>query len=85
MSPKASSRALVLHDVTYRDVWEALMILEPPIAEAAARRRTGRGSRADYRSGRQISLRRMKRRRAPRFMRRSSSAPSERPPTTAFS
>jgi GntR family transcriptional repressor for pyruvate dehydrogenase complex len=33
-------RALVLHDVTYRDVWEALMILEPPIAEAAARRRT---------------------------------------------
>ena len=34
------SRALVLHDVTYRDVWEALMILEPPIAEAAARRRT---------------------------------------------
>jgi GntR family transcriptional regulator, transcriptional repressor for pyruvate dehydrogenase complex len=35
------SRALVLHDVTYRDVWEALTILEPPIAEAAARRRTG--------------------------------------------
>ncbi|MEJ0039791.1 MAG: FCD domain-containing protein [Gammaproteobacteria bacterium] len=34
------SRALVMHDVTYRDVWEALMILEPPIAEAAARRRT---------------------------------------------
>lgn len=34
------SRALVLHDVTYRDVWEALTILEPPIAEAAARRRT---------------------------------------------
>jgi DNA-binding FadR family transcriptional regulator len=34
------SRALMLHDVTYRDVWEALMILEPPIAEAAARRRT---------------------------------------------
>ena len=33
-------RALVLHDVTYRDVWEALTILEPPIAEAAARRRT---------------------------------------------
>jgi DNA-binding FadR family transcriptional regulator len=33
-------RALVLHDVTYRDVWEALMILEPPIAEVAARRRT---------------------------------------------
>src|SRR5689334_14355677 len=34
------SRALFLHDVTYRDVWEALTILEPPIAEAAARRRT---------------------------------------------
>ncbi|HKT74936.1 MAG TPA: GntR family transcriptional regulator [Steroidobacteraceae bacterium] len=34
------SRALVLHDVTYLEVWEALMILEPPIAEAAARERT---------------------------------------------
>jgi GntR family transcriptional regulator, transcriptional repressor for pyruvate dehydrogenase complex len=34
------SRALVLHEVTYFDVWEALTILEPPIAEAAARRRT---------------------------------------------
>lgn len=34
------SRALVLQDVSYRDVWEALTILEPPIAEAAARRRT---------------------------------------------
>lgn len=33
-------RALVLHDVTYQDVWEALMVLEPPIAESAARRRT---------------------------------------------
>jgi DNA-binding FadR family transcriptional regulator len=33
-------RALVLHDVTYQNVWEALTILEPPIAEAAARRRT---------------------------------------------
>src|SRR4029453_13568267 len=32
--------ALVLHDVTYLDVWEALTILEPPIAETAARRRT---------------------------------------------
>jgi DNA-binding FadR family transcriptional regulator len=30
----------MLHDVSYRDVWEALTILEPPIAEAAARRRT---------------------------------------------
>jgi GntR family transcriptional repressor for pyruvate dehydrogenase complex len=34
------SRALVLHDVTYENVWEALMILEPPIAESAAKRRT---------------------------------------------
>jgi DNA-binding FadR family transcriptional regulator len=34
------SRALALHDVTVRDVWEGLTILEPPIAEAAARRRT---------------------------------------------
>ena len=34
------SRALVLHDVTFLEVWEALTILEPPIAEAAARART---------------------------------------------
>lgn len=34
------SRALALHDVSLRDVWEGLTILEPPIAEAAARRRT---------------------------------------------
>lgn len=34
------SRALVLHDVTYLEVWSALTILEPPIAEAAARART---------------------------------------------
>jgi DNA-binding FadR family transcriptional regulator len=34
------SRALMLHDVTYLDVWEALTILEPPIAEAAARKRS---------------------------------------------
>ena len=33
------SRALALHDVTIRDVWEGLTILEPPIAEAAARSR----------------------------------------------
>jgi DNA-binding FadR family transcriptional regulator len=32
--------ALVMHDVTYLDVWEGLTILEPPIAETAARRRT---------------------------------------------
>jgi len=34
------SRALVLHDVTYQDVWEALTILEPPIAANAAARRS---------------------------------------------
>jgi DNA-binding FadR family transcriptional regulator len=34
------SDALLLNDVTVRDVWEALMILEPPIALAAARART---------------------------------------------
>jgi GntR family transcriptional regulator, transcriptional repressor for pyruvate dehydrogenase complex len=34
------SRALLLHDVTYLDVWEAMTVLEPPVAEAAARRRT---------------------------------------------
>ncbi len=31
------SRALMLHDVTYQNVWEALTILEPPIAEAASK------------------------------------------------
>jgi DNA-binding FadR family transcriptional regulator len=34
------SHALLLHDVTVRDVWEALTILEPPLAQAAARVRT---------------------------------------------
>jgi len=34
------SDALLMHDVTVRDVWEALTILEPPIAEAAAKNRT---------------------------------------------
>lgn len=33
------SRALALHDVSIRDVWEGLSMLEPPIAEAAARQR----------------------------------------------
>jgi GntR family transcriptional regulator, transcriptional repressor for pyruvate dehydrogenase complex len=33
-------RALLLHDVTYFDVWEALMILEPPLAATAATRRS---------------------------------------------
>ena len=34
------SRALVMHDVTFMEVWSALTILEPPLAEAAARART---------------------------------------------
>jgi DNA-binding FadR family transcriptional regulator len=34
------SRALMLHDVTFLDVWESMSMFEPPIAEAAARRRT---------------------------------------------
>jgi len=34
------SRALVLHDVTFLEVWEALTIMEPPLAAAAARQRT---------------------------------------------
>ena len=33
-------RALALHDVLYFHVWEALTFLEPPLAEAAAKRRT---------------------------------------------
>lgn len=33
------SRALVMHDVTFEQVWEALALLEPPIAQIAARAR----------------------------------------------
>ncbi len=33
------SRAMALHEVTVRDVWEGLTILEPSIAEIAAKRR----------------------------------------------
>jgi GntR family transcriptional repressor for pyruvate dehydrogenase complex len=33
-------RALVLHDVTFLNVWESMSMFEPPIAESAARRRT---------------------------------------------
>jgi GntR family transcriptional regulator, transcriptional repressor for pyruvate dehydrogenase complex len=35
------SDALLLHDVTVRDVWEALTMLEPPLAQTAARVRSG--------------------------------------------
>ena len=34
------SHALLLHDVTVQHLWEALTLLEPPLAEAAARART---------------------------------------------
>ncbi len=37
---EAVTRGLVLHDVTFLEVWEALTLLEPPIAEVAARART---------------------------------------------
>ena len=37
---EAVTRGLVLHDVTFMEVWEALTLLEPPIAEIAARART---------------------------------------------
>lgn len=36
---EAVTRGLVLHDVTFMEVWEALTLLEPPIAETAARAR----------------------------------------------
>jgi len=35
------SDALLLHDVTVLDLWEALTILEPPLARAAARAHSG--------------------------------------------
>jgi DNA-binding FadR family transcriptional regulator len=37
---EAVSRGLVLHDVTFIEVWEALTLLEPPLAEVASRART---------------------------------------------
>ena len=33
----AASRALILHSVTFRELWDASMVLEPSIAERAAR------------------------------------------------
>ena len=32
--------ALVLHDVSFVDVWEAMMVIEPEVAALAATRRT---------------------------------------------
>lgn len=34
------SRALALHNVTFFELWEALTLMEPPLAEAAARARS---------------------------------------------
>lgn len=44
------SRALALHDITFFDVWEALTLLEPPLAETAARRRSAIDLKAIQRS-----------------------------------
>jgi GntR family transcriptional repressor for pyruvate dehydrogenase complex len=37
---EAVTRGLVLHDVTFIEVWEGLRLLEPPLAEIASRART---------------------------------------------
>jgi len=37
----SASRALILHSVTFRELWNAAMILEPAIAELAARNISG--------------------------------------------
>jgi DNA-binding FadR family transcriptional regulator len=37
---EAVTRALVLHDVTFLEIWEALTLFEPPMAAAAAAART---------------------------------------------
>ena len=39
----SASRALILHSVTFRELWEASMVLEPSIAERAARHADMRG------------------------------------------
>jgi GntR family transcriptional regulator, transcriptional repressor for pyruvate dehydrogenase complex len=39
----SASRALVLHSVTFRELWEASMVLEPSIAERAARHADAEG------------------------------------------
>ena len=39
MWPRGVSRALALHGVTFLEVWEAMMIIEPQAAALAARKR----------------------------------------------
>jgi DNA-binding FadR family transcriptional regulator len=45
------SRALALHDVTFLELWEAMMALEPAAAEYAAARRTSAQLQAIMRAG----------------------------------
>jgi hypothetical protein len=33
------SRAMILHEVTFRDLWETIMVIEPAAAAVTARRR----------------------------------------------
>jgi len=47
-------RALVLHDVTFLDIWEALMILEPPLAAIAATRRRAEDCRLLSQAAQQV-------------------------------
>ncbi len=47
-------RALVLHDVTFTDIWEALMILEPPLAATAAARSSAAEARLLARAARSV-------------------------------
>jgi GntR family transcriptional regulator, transcriptional repressor for pyruvate dehydrogenase complex len=49
------SRALVLHDVTFLEVWEALTLIEPPLAQLAARERSAADLAALREVGRQFS------------------------------
>ena len=48
------SRALALHDVTYLELWEAMMAIEPAAAEYAASRRTPAQLQALTRAGAQF-------------------------------
>ena len=41
------SRAMILHEVTFRELWETIMAIEPAMAALAARKRSACGSRPD--------------------------------------
>ncbi len=49
------SRALALHDVTFLELWEAMMAIEPAAAEYAAARRTAAQLQAVVRAGMRFS------------------------------